>query len=721
MSSKLIELQGKGRITISRDDSGVPHISADHEADLYFGLGYCHALDRGLQLLLTRILGRGQAAEFLDGSDEMVKIDKFFRRMNWGGETAHHTENLTPDARAACEAYCSGINLRFSKAIPLELRLLGYQPDPWTIDDCLMLTRIIGYISMAQCQGDIEKFLIEMIQGGVSRTKLDELFPGLLGGLDEELVKKIKVHESIVPSEVIWNSALPRMMASNNWVVAGSRTESGKPFLANDPHLEVNRLPNVWYEAVLKSGSSYIMGSSMPGIPAILIGRNNHTSWGATYTFMDSIDSWIEECRNGEYRVDENGLPTWKKFKVRKEVIKRKKKSPIQLTLYENHHGLLDGSPEVDGHYLATRWSSAVTGAQSLNEMIQMFHVQNVAEGMSKLGRLELAFNWVLADTAGNIGYQMSGLMPKRRAGVSGLVPLPGWEKQNDWQGLVAPEDLPRTLNPPEGFIATANNDLNHLGKEKPINACMGSYRVDRITRMIQAKHKLALKDHIDIHYDVFSVQAELFMKHFLPLLPESKQGQILKDWDLRYDEKSEGAFLFEKIYRELYRSVFGRQNYGLPVNDYLATETGIYNDFFSFFDRILLSETSEWFSGKSRQALYQEAIDQALQVQPEIWGSVQKIIMANIFLGKKLPLFFGFDVGPITIPGGRATVSQGQLIKMGGRMTSFIPAVRILADMSMDHLRTNIAGGVSDRRFSRWYTSDLKNWLTRKYKVLKP
>ena len=463
----------------------------------------------------------------------------------------------------------------------------------------------------------------------------------------------------------------------------------------------------------------------MPGIPAILIGRNNDTSWGATYTFMDAIDSWIEECKNGEFRSDEDGKQIWKKFSVRKELIKRKKKDPVELTLYENNHGLIDGDPNLDGFYLTTKWSSAETGAQSLNQTFRMFHVKTVEEGMFHLGKLELAFNWVLADNRGNIGYQMSGLMPRRRAGISGLVPLPGWVKENDWQGYVSPEELPRCLNPKEGYIATANNDLNHLGTAKPINACMGSYRAERIERLIlqkcREKNNLSLTDHIQIHYDVYSLQAELFMKHLLPLLPDTKQGQILKNWDLCYDEKSKGAFLFEKIYRELYRSVFGVQGYGREVDHHLATETGIYNDFFSCFDKILLSEKSEWFGAKSKEVLYQEAIKNALVAEPAPWGDSQKITMANIFFGKKLPKFFGFDVGPVTIPGGRATVSQGQLIKLGGRLTSFIPAVRILADMANDELRTCLAGGVSDRRFSKWYTSDLKNWLTGKYKVLKP
>ena len=223
------------------------------------------------------------------------------------------------------------------------------------------------------------------------------------------------------------------------------------------------------------------VAATMPGMPGLLLGRTNDLAWGATYSFLDGIDSWIEDCRDGRYRRGKKGREEWVAFRVRTEVIRRKSKPDVTVTFHENEHGVLDGDPATPGLYLATRWASgAGTGAASLAATFDMFTAGDVASGMDHLGRLEPSFNWVLADRHGNIGYQMSGCMPVRRKGWSGLVPMPGWEPENDWQGFVASHDLPRTLNPASGFFATANDDLNHLGQAHPINLPMGPYRAER-------------------------------------------------------------------------------------------------------------------------------------------------------------------------------------------------------------------------------------------------
>jgi penicillin amidase len=252
---------------IRRDEHGVPHIESSDEAGLYYGMGYCHAMDRGMQMLLMRVLGQGRGSEFLEASDEMLAIDTFFRRMNWAGGTAAEIDKLTPEAKKFSRAYCDGANAYFAKKIPWEFKLLGYRPEPWKIEDIILLARMVGYLTLAQSQAEIERLFIEMVQAGVSREKLDELFPEILGGLDIELLKKVKLAERIVPVGMKWNHIVPTMMASNNWVISGTKTASGKPILANDPHLETNRLPNVWYELVLKTENRYATGATMPGLP----------------------------------------------------------------------------------------------------------------------------------------------------------------------------------------------------------------------------------------------------------------------------------------------------------------------------------------------------------------------------------------------------------------------------------------------------------------------
>ncbi len=703
---------------IWRNQQGVAHVQADDLPGLFNGMGYVHGRDRGLQLLLMRILGQGRACELLDASDQMLSIDLFFRKMNWYGHMSEQLETLAPDIKTICRSYCDGVNAALSEKRPWELKLVGYTPEPWRIEDILLLSRMMGYLTLSQSQGEMERLFVEMVQAGIDEERLHELFPGILGGLDVKLVGEIKLGERIVNPADLWGRAVPKMMASNNWVVSGARTQSGKPILANDPHLEINRLPNVWCEMVLITPDRYAMGASVPGAPGLPIGRNPDLAWSATYTFMDSTDSWIEMCRDGKYFREPD---TWEPFHQRRETILRKKKDPVEVTFYENPHGVLDGNPFESGKYLATAWAPAFSGAKSISRLLNMWHAKSVDEGMKLLGKVETSWNFVLADNKGNIGYQMSGLMPRRREGISGFVPLAGWKPENDWQGTVDPVDLPRCLNPEQGYFVTSNQDLNSYGKAAPINVGMGPYRSDRIAALLEEKNKLTCEDMFAIHFDVYSTQAEAFMKILSPLLGETENGRLLKSWDLRYTADSKGAWLFKRFYRELYKEVFGKNGMGEPAVAFLQTATGMFNDFYVNFDRILLSENSAWFSGRTRTEIWKKAADAILSIEPKPWGDSQQLMLENIFFAGRLPRFLGFDRGPITIIGDLATPHQGQIYQSAGRKTSFAPSYRFVTDLSTNELHTNLAGGPSDRRFSKWYASDLDNWAAGRYKKLRP
>ena len=320
---------------IWRDNHGTCHAEGKDKKDVFGLMGYAHGKDRGMQIILMRILGQGRASEILDASDEMLEVDKFFRRMNWMGATSVEIEKFSPKTKEVSDAYCKGVNRAFSQKIPWECKLLRYKPEPWRIEDIVLISRMIGYLTLAQSQGEMERLLIELVQAGIDEERLQELFPGILKGLDIDLIKKIQLQERIVSPVSLWNIAAPVMMASNNWAVSGWKTALGKPILSNDPHLEVNRLPNVWYEIVLKTEDSYAIGATMPGVPAILIGRNPDLAWSATYSFMDGTDSWIEYCKNGNYLREPE---RWIQFTRREEIIKRKKRKPVKVVFYNNDH-----------------------------------------------------------------------------------------------------------------------------------------------------------------------------------------------------------------------------------------------------------------------------------------------------------------------------------------------------------------------------------------------
>ncbi len=707
------------KIKIYRDENGIPHVDAENLSDMYWGNGYVHATDRGMQMLLMRILGQGRASEILDSSDDTLKIDMFFKKANWAGNVKDEISKLDKEKRQYLESYCDGVTAAFAKKIPWEFKLFRYKPEKWAPENCIMITRMLGYLTLAQSQAEMERLLIELVQADISKEKLDELFPDILNELDIDLIKKIKLNERIVPLTLLWNNPVPRMMASNNWVISGKKTASGKPIVANDPHLEVNRLPNIWSEIVLKSQDRYVMGGSMPGFPGVLSGRSKDVAWAVTYSFPDSVDSWIEQCKEGKYYRKEK--EQWLGFDKRKEIIKRKNKDSFEAVFYENEHGVLDGDPKKEGLYLSTRWAPSESGSAAVKAIMDMWDVKSVEKGMETMGKVETGWHFVFADLNGDIGYQMSGLVPKRRQGISGFVPLPGWNKENDWKGFLNYKDLPRIINPKQGYFATANNNLNDYGTANPINIPMGSYRADRISHLLEQNNNFTVSDIIKMHFDLYSLQSEYFMTILKPLLPDTYQGKILAEWDMKYDAESKGAYLFELFYKQLIREVFAKNGFGQAVTAYLEEETGVFIDFYDNFDRILLSDNSIWFGDKTRDEIYKSAAERALDVEPKKWKQVRKVMMTHILFGNKLPRFLGFDRGPIVGIGSRATIHQGQIYRSGGRDTTFMPSFRTITDMDKEELFSVLAGGPSDRRFSKWYCSDLNNWITGRYKLITP
>ena len=720
LKSKPITLRGEnGTIRILRNRDGIPEITAQTLPDLMHGLGWVHANDRQLQTLVTRILLQGRAAELIKGEDALIAFDTYMRRMNFLPDADAQLARLSPDTRVALDAYVSGFNRWMDTNGPVfEFRLLGYgRPAPYAVVDCLRLSKVFGFLGLAEVQAHMEKFLVQIIQKGLAREKIRELFPYLSDPVDADLISQVKLSPPLVPETVAWLDRLPRFNASNNWAVSGRHTRSGFPMLCGDPHLEVNRLPNVWQEIVLRLPDNVLVGVSLPGVPGLILGRSRFLAWSATYAYMDMLDYRIERCRDGRY-YRKTG---WKPFTVREETIRVKNKPAIRITIHENEHGLLEGDPHIEGHYLVLGWSAASgCGARDMDAMIQMLCARDVQTGMALLRQLEaVAMNWVLTDIRGNIGYQMSGRHFNRPPGISGILPHAGWEEAFDPNGFNDPEDLPQVFNPPEGIIVTANQDLNYLGRSNPINLSMGPYRADRIIDLLESGDKLDVAYMKDMQYDLYSLQAERLMKLIAPLLPDTDNGRILSAWDLRYDAKSKGAMLFESVYRAIIDVVFGDHGMGRDVIEHVFSNTCLFNEYYVNLDGILEKPASAWFDGMPREALLRQGIGEGLAVAPALYESARTITLAHLLFGGRLPRFLGFDIGPLALPGSRATITQGQIFRHAGRLTTFSPTYRMICDMATDEIHTNLAGGPSDRRFSKWYASDLKNWFEGEYKVL--
>jgi penicillin amidase len=711
-----------GKVKIKRMRNGFPRIEAEKKIDLHYGLGYMHAHDRQMQMWLLKMIGRGQGSEFIKADDELIALDKFLRWIRLDCDAADEVKQLSRAARSIIKSYSRGVNDALADCgRPFEFRLIGFQPERWTVEDVILMAKMIGYLGLSQSQGDMEKFILQMIRNDVDPLKLKELFPYIEEEIDPDLIaiiKKVKLVGPIVPESLKWLAGLPGFAASNNWAVGPQKTASGSAILCGDPHLAL-QLPSIWYSAVMTCKDFFMMGATLPGVPSVLLGRSARLAWAVTYGTMDMIDYFIEEVKDQKYRRGDDWLP----FSVREEIIRPRKKEPQTLKIYENDLGILEGEPVEDGYYLNFAWTARKgAAAESMNNLLQVPDAKTTAEAMQYFAGTPFApFNWVMADADGNIGYQLGGRYPRRPANHSGLLPLIGWDPTQTWQGMVAADQYPRALNPPEGFIVTANQDLNHLGRVKPMTLPMSAYRAERIAELLAGRDSLRVDDMKKMHYDLYSRQGQAFMEIIEPLLPATRNGQILKKWDRRYDAASTGACLFERVYQELLKLVFGENGMGVKIVEHMISETNMFAMLHGNFDQVLLQAESTWFGGRKREDIYRTAIERGLKEPPIPFGKMQKIYILNIFFGGRLPKIFGFDYGPCKHVGSRATIPQNQQFKAMGHPSTFAPTYRMICDLATCELHTNIAGAPSDRRFSKYYTMGLTQWADGTYAVFKP
>lgn len=706
-----------GEVRLKRNSRGVPCITAGSYQDLAFGHGFVHANDRQLQVLLTRLVFQGRVSECLLAHPELISMDKMARRVNFLPDPEQEIEKLDPEVKKQLSAYVDGFNHYLSTNRPVfEFRLLGYRPEPLEIKDVMALTKVMGFVGLAETQGNMEKLILQMVQNNVDEKRIRELFPYLTDEIDCDLLKHVSLSEPVVPTSLTWLGRLPRLVASNSWAISKELSALKTPLLCSDPHLEVNRLPSIWQEAILQLPGKTIKGAAFPGAPGVVIGRTDALAFGTTYAFMDMVDFKIEHCRNGCYRRGDDWIP----FSRRVETFKIKKGNPEEAVFYENDLGVLEGDPYEPGYYLLMSWAAARGCGASDFPHLLIPEVKEVQEAMALYRQMQSgAWCFVLADTRGNIGLQMTGRLFKRPRGVSGLLARPAWEEGAGTLSFVDQQELPAVLNPEAGFIVSANQDLNHLSRQTPINLSMASYRAERITWMLKQGQPLDLEYMQSMQNDLYSLQAERLMPIIVPLLPDTDNALLLKEWDCCYDPESREATLFERVYLEILRTVFGDNGLGREVIDHLLSETAVFSDYYGNFDCIISNPDSCWFQGRGREQLLREAIERGLVQDAPAYKKTREVVFKHLLFGQKLPKWLGFDRGPLELPGSRATILQGQIFQVTNRTTTFSPSYRMITDLGSETLLSNIPGGVSDRRFSRFYCNNTQDWLQGKYRKL--
>ncbi|MCA9120472.1 MAG: penicillin acylase family protein [Planctomycetaceae bacterium] len=716
------------RFEVARDDNGVPHVRGATWLDALFGLGYMHATDRPTQLLFSRSVASGHAAEEIAGTPEMFETDGFFRRIGLNLDLDTEVRNLDDRTFSQLTAYCEGVNdgLKDSgRSLPMWAT--GFQPQPWNQQAVLLIGKLLSFGGLAVGQMQNERLLLELIHAGVNDDALRELFTPRLDDVDFALIRQIKMSNQLSDEALEMITDLPRLAGSNAWAVSPQRSATGRALLAADPHLEINRLPAIWYEAVLAWDDRYVMGATLPGCPLFAVARTERLAWGVTYMKGDTVDYFVEDCRIGgetgwQYRRGEE----WLDFQVREEEIVRKGTDATRLRVYHNPQGIIDSDLDQQGEglHLSISWSGMYEGnGTAISAWLDVISSTNTREAM-RVARecAQPTLCWVFADRDGHIGLQCCGRFPKRGGGQIGLAPIPAWDSANHWQGWVASELLPSVYDPPEGFLATANEEKNVAGVPMFVTQPLTDYRKRRICERLSEIPKATCEDMQSLQYDLVSVQARDLLAVFLPHLPNGRVKDVLSKWDYSYAPTSCEASLFLKLYRNVIVEVLGHeQGIGWRRMLYICTRAGYSMMVLGAADRLLKREASIWWRGRNKSDLIRRAGERTENEPDQPWSSVNSFHFTDRFFGKhQVGRMLGFNSRRYPMPGNHATPFQGHVLQTATRESTFAPSYHFVTDLGTNEAWTNLPGGPSESRFSKYYKNDVSRWFAGEYKRIR-
>lgn len=702
-------------VTIGHVAGGVPRIRARSREDLFFALGWVHGRDRGGQIALSRTIAEGRLCECLQDGPEALGLDIYFRRLGLARDARAHIQDLEAPYLRLVESYAQGLNRAWTRHFPWWLRLAMGRPAPFTPADVLLLTKLMSFAGLAEGQRLGELFVVHALRRGADEARLKELFPAL-DALDPALIRGLRGLPGLYPG-LRADPRVPVAGGSNAWVVGGRRSASGRPLLANDPHLEINRLPPILYEVVAQLDGQWVKGVTIPGLPAFVSGRTRRLAWGVTYSCADTSDFFVERCRGGRYLRDGD----WLDFTLRTETIRRKHHRDHRICVYEGPHGVLEGDPQEPGDYLSWDWMGfGPGGVKAIRAYMDLPHCEGVSQAQEVLRSADIpTLHVVLADARGDIAYQFTGAVPRRRKGWSGLAPVAGWDPGNDWgAGRVPVTETPSQLNPASGCLVITNQAPAAVDGAPLASLWLSRYRGERIMECLQAKGGLDVRDMQAIQYDVLSAQARRFLPEYLPHVPSGPRRELLKGWDLRYTGDSRAATVFENIHCAVVAEVFGAE-LGRDWLEGLFRRSNLASSLAGFFDDVLQRRDSLWLPAAQRDRVIGDAVRRGLEAPAPPWGETNVLRLRNIFLGARLPSLPGLHKGPFPLPGNHATPHQGALFRMGRRPTSFAPCYHMVADLGAEHLWTNLPGGPSERPLSWRYACDLGRWLRGQYKAL--
>ena len=746
MSSPEISLNFESvSITIQYDENDLPHITTKDDNAYAYAQGYIHGKDRCIQLTLLQAILRSKLSLWFEASPETIEVDKYMGKLSMFYQARKEESQLEEIDRKFLKSYTEGLNQGRRTHWPKSLKYLKVPMETWNISDSLAMLKAMGYIGLASSQKEAEKFIAQCLHSHVAPEYIASLFNVEFQTSDYdvfEILKKVSFDHTLIPQNKFFK-ALPTLKNSNNWVLGKSKTKSGSPIMAFDPHLEINRFPAIWYETKATINDRNLIGITIPGAPGIIMGRNQDLAFSFTYGFMDTIDYFVEEIKHEEVIEDDNQSSGLIK---RKEIIETKKGQKIELNLFETQRGILEvpdsalsktGNLE-DGIYMCRAWSGHQQGtAQAITLLRKIPYTKNAKEGCELVRDLFISCNWLFCDTSGNIAQQQSGYLPERSNAASGLIPRLAKDKSTHWKRHHCPEKLYHSFNPPEDYLVTANNAIPSVDEHDNVNLPMGSYRADRIHEYLKQEDKWESEQIKSLQGDIYSLQAREYMKLITPLIPDTPNGRILTLWNFRFERDSKAPYLYSKFletaYQMLYAPAFGEQAW-----DYLFKETALIADYYANFDRIILNpgtSDSLWYDRyegedilKKRDSFLRKAIQKTLSQAPKdkvkSWGEENTFYFTHILFGEKfarVPLLNKlFNPGPFHLRGDKTTVCQGNKFRTQGRESTFAPSYRMITSMDSPIVFTAIPGGSHESVLRTHWFNESKRYLNLQYKSIR-
>jgi penicillin amidase len=562
-------------IEIVRDQHAVPHIFAQSEVDAYFGLGYVHAQDRLWQLELNRRLGSGRLSEIF-GPDALIR-DRLFRTLGLRRMAEKNLEHLGPAALEALDGYVRGINafLGPGPALPPEFALLGVTPEPWTAGDALVWLKMMAWMLSSNMDSELWRWRLSRHLGPEDVAEFFAPYPGdapiVLGELPAALAAPAG------PTGMRWTPAgiEDTSLGSNNWAVSGERSQSGKPLLANDPHLGLTS-PSIWYLAHLNAPGLNVIGATMPGLPGVILGRNDAVAWAFTNTGSDTQDLFLEQLVPGDPARYQTPIGS-RAFEVVREVIRIKGAADQILDVRVSRHGPVISdvhAPATEltppGHVLALAWTALAPDDGTIQFTLSAAHAKDAAELQEAARHFHSPpQNIVHADTQGNIGFIAAGRVPRRQEGnaLRGLLPAPGWLPRFDWDGMIPFEELPAQQNPAAGRIVTANQKITPPGYPHWLSSEWAEpYRAERIDALLLQTERHSVESFAAMQLDVASGAARRLLPVLLGALSAEgaeedprKRGLLLAlaAWNFELRAEAAEPLIFNAWVRELAREIY--------------------------------------------------------------------------------------------------------------------------------------------------------------------